>query len=58
MLTELIQTIKDKGLSAVAPLRLDGTSKAVFDFLVLIQDTDPEETDKDWWELRLWLKRN
>lgn len=39
-------------------LKLKGKARPVFNFLNIIATTDPEETDLDWWTLRLYLRRN
>jgi len=39
-------------------LLLKGKAKDVFAILKLLAETLPEETDSDWWALRLWLRRN
>ena len=57
-LTQLIQDIKDKGLMSVAPINLKGKAKPTFGFFAIMNDTDLEETDPDWWQLHLWIRRN
>ena len=57
-LTQLIKNMKEKGLISVAPINLRGKAKPVLDFWVILADTELEETDPNWWQLRLWLKRN
>lgn len=49
---DLIKQIQENGLQSVAPLRMRGEKDSVLGFLALINDTDPMETDNDWWELR------
>ena len=57
-LTELIRDMKEKGLVSVAPIKFTGQAKPTFEMLAIMSDTDPEETDPNWWAIRLWLKRN
>ena len=39
-------------------LRMKGKVKHVFAMLDLLAKTMPEETDINWWGVRLWLRRN
>lgn len=39
-------------------LKLVGKAKHVFAILTLLATTEPEETDPNWWALRLWIRRN
>ena len=57
-LTQLITGIKEKGLMSVAPIKVRGKAKPVFDMLVIMNDTETEETDPNWWTLRVYLRRN
>ena len=52
---ELIEEMKKKGLIS---FRGAGKAKAAFQLLEILATTEPVETDKDWWVLRLWLRRN
>jgi len=38
--------------------KLKGKAKYIFQFIEIIATTDPEETDSNWWAIRLWLRRN
>lgn len=58
MIDKLIKDMKEKGLMSVAPIRFIGRAGPTFDMLVIMATTKPEETDLDWWILRLWLGRN
>ena len=57
-LTELIQDMKEKGLVSIGCLKFKGKAGPVFDMLAIMNDTVPEETDENWWGIRLWLRRN
>ena len=57
-LTEFIQDMKDKGLVSIGSLRLLGKANPVFDMLAIMVDTEPAETDPNWWGIRLYLRRN
>lgn len=57
-LTELIKDMKEKGLVSIGCLKFKGQAKPVFEMLAIMNDTEPEETDPNWWKLRLWLRRN
>lgn len=56
MIDQIIETIKTQGLMAVAPLKLRGKSRAVINFLALMEDTSPfVKTD---WEVYINIRRN
>ena len=57
-LTNIIQQAQEKGLIAISPFGLRGTSEAVFRFLDLMTNTTQMETSCSWWQVRLWLVRN
>ncbi len=57
-LSDLILQMKEKGLMSVAPIKFVGQAKPTFEMLAIMANTEPEETDPDWWILRLYLKRN
>ncbi len=58
MIDKIIKAIKENGLIGVAPLRFIGKAKPTLEMLAIINDTEPEETDLDWWTLRMYLRRN
>ena len=57
-LSELIQEMKSKGLMSVAPIRFIGKAKPTFEMLTIMADTLPEETDPNYWGIRLYMRRN
>jgi hypothetical protein len=52
---KIIKQMREKGL---VEIRCNGKAKPVFDFIELLANSEPYETDEDWWTLRLWLMRN
>ncbi len=57
-LTQLIQQMKAQGLMSVAPITFVGKAQPTFELLAIITDTEPEETDPNYWGIRAWLRRN
>jgi len=55
-LTELINEMRAKGL--IQLVRIIGGAKPVIGFVAILAGTDGMETDPEWWELRLWTRRN
>ena len=57
-LTQLIKNMKNKGIMSVAPIKIIGRAKPTLEMLAIMADTEPEETDPNWWVIRLWIIRN
>ncbi len=57
MLEKIIGVIQEQGFAAM-PIKLSGTAKAVFAFIDLMANTEPEETMPEWWGIKLDMRRN
>ena len=57
-LTDLINEIKAKGFIGIGGLKLKGKALPTLKWLGIMAQSETYETDADWWELRLWIKRN
>ena len=55
-LTELINEMRAKGL--IQLVRIIGGAKPVIGFVAILARTDEMDTDSEWWDLRLWTRRN
>ena len=55
---EIVKQAQEKGLLGFRSIKFAGKASVVFAILSVLAETEPTETDLEWWLLRLWLVRN
>ncbi len=55
---KLIKEMQEKGLVTVRKFRLSGHMPYVKEMLNIMCHTESEESNQEWWQLRLWTRRN